>query len=112
MKHRVRILLSISFIFLLMGCGPGRATAEGDVVRTATDVPDLFEAPPGMAWGDNACKNPIIDPMDGSELILVQSRDGMGDYRVSGFKYGVSKGEFLRINCNTGAVIGIVRGRP
>ncbi|MEP6260604.1 MAG: hypothetical protein ABJ092_03420 [Gillisia sp.] len=111
MKHRVRILISISFIFLLMSCGPGRSTAEGDVVRTAIDVPDLFEAPPGMAWGDNTCKNPIIDPMDGSELILVQSRDGMGDYRVSGFKYGVNRGELLRINCNTGAVIGIVK-RP
>lgn len=111
MKNRVRTL-SICFIFLLMSCGPGKVTGDKDVVRTAIDVPDFFQAPPGMAWGDNACKNPIIDPLDGSELILVQSRDGMGDYRVSGFKYGVSKGEFLRINCNTGAVIGIVRGRP
>ena len=109
MKNRVRILISVFFIFLVIGCGPGKSTAEGDMVRTAIDVPDLFQTPPGMAWGDNTCKNPIIDPLDGSELILVQSRDGMGDYRVSGFKYGVSKGEVLRINCNTGAVIGIVR---
>ena len=110
MKHRVRILISISFILLLMSCGPGRSTADGDVVRSAIDVPDLFEVPPGMAWGDNSCKNPIIDPMDGSELILVQSRNGVGDYRVSGYKYGVNQGELLRINCSTGAVIGIVKG--
>ena len=109
MKNRVRISISVIILFVLMGCGPGKATGDGDVVRTAIDAPDLFETPPGMAWGDNTCKNPIIDPLDGSELILVQSRDGLGDYRVSGFKYGVSKGELLRINCNTGAVIGIVK---
>ena len=112
MKHKVRISISVLFLVVVMSCGPGKAIGEEDVVRTAIDVPDLFEAPPGMTWGDNSCKNPIMDPLDGSELILVQSRDGMGDYRVSGFKYGISKGELLRINCNTGAVIGIVKGRP
>ena len=110
MKCRVRISLSAIFIFLVMSWGPGKETNDGKMVRTAIDVPDLFEAPAGMAWGDNSCKNPIIDPLDGSELILVQSRDGLGDYRVTGFKYGVGKGELLRINCNTGAVIGIVKG--
>ncbi|HSI69047.1 MAG TPA: hypothetical protein VK941_02360, partial [Gillisia sp.] len=68
--------------------------------------------PAGMAWGENACLNPIIDPVDGTELILVQSTgEGFGDYRVQGGKYGVNKGELLRINCQTGTVVGIVRGR-
>lgn len=94
----------------LFGCSslqPG----EGDV-RSAVDTPEKFNAPAGMAWGANACLNPIIDPADGTELILVQSTsEGLGDYRVQGGNYGVNKGELLRINCRTGGVVGIVRGR-
>lgn len=53
-------------------------SGEDNVVRSAADVPDLFDTPSGMNWGDNNCKNPIIDPMDGTELILVHSRDWNG----------------------------------
>lgn len=111
MKSFLSPLIIGLFIILSLACGTGRTTGDDGVVRSASDVPDLFDPPVGMTWGDNNCKNPIIDPMDGTELILVHSRDGMGDYRVTGRKYGVSKGELLRINCYTGAVLGIVRGR-
>ncbi len=111
MKNSASSLIMGLVLILSLSCGPGRTTGDEGVVRSATDVPDLFDTPMGMSWGDNNCKNPIIDPMDGTELILVHSRDGLGDYRVTGRKYGVSKGELLRINCYTGAVIGIVRGR-
>lgn len=108
---RSSLVITGALIIFLFSCGPGKSAGDDDVVRSAKDVPDLFDPPAGLSWGDNNCKNPVIDPMDGTELILVQSRDGIGDYRVTGRKYGVSKGELLRINCNTGAVLGIVRGR-
>ena len=107
MKNLSLLFTGMLLIFTL-SCGPGR-TANDGVIRSATDLPDLFDTPAGMGWGDNKCLNPLIDPMDGTELILVQSRDGLGDYRVVGRKYGVSKGELLRINCTTGVVVGIVR---
>lgn len=108
MKTRISIHLAI-FSFILLSCGPGK---DGNgPTRTAIDVPEAFTPPAGLAWGDNDCLNPIIDPLDGTELILIQSRNGRGDYRVTERKYGVSKGELLRVNCRTGAVIGIVRGR-
>lgn len=87
----------------------GTKNTGNDGLRMATDAPDFFDSPDGLDWGD--CINTLIDPMDGTELILVHSRDGFGNYRVLGRKYGISKGELLRINCYTGEVIGIVRGR-
>jgi hypothetical protein len=110
MKIRKLIaVLVFSTSLIGSGCSSLRP-GEGDV-RTAVDTPEQFNAPAGMAWGANTCLNPIIDPADGTELILIQSMDGLGDYRVTGGKYGVNTGELLRINCRTGEVVGIVRGR-
>ncbi|MCM4160808.1 hypothetical protein FHG64_00405 [Antarcticibacterium flavum] len=109
---RVSVLLSIFLMTgstIFSGCSSMRAGEED--VRTAVDVPERFSTPPGLAWGANTCINPIIDPADGTELILIQSMDGLGDYRVTGGKYGVNTGELLRLNCRTGEVVGIVRGR-
>ena len=111
MKNIASFLIMGISLIISISCVTGMNSAEDTVVRSATDVPDLFVTPAGMNWGNSNCLNPIIDPLDGTELILVHSRDGMGDYRVNGRKYGVSKGELLRINCVTGAVVGIVRGR-
>ena len=108
MKNGIFSTFGILTVLLIMGCGPGK---NGGVIRSAVDTPAQFQTPAGMEWGDNSCKNPIIDPLDGTELILVQSdSDGMGDYRVTGRKYGVNRGELLRVNCRTGVVVGIVRG--
>lgn len=94
-------------LFLLLSCG---TTRSGDVVvRTADNTPPSFTTPTGTSWGGTSCLNPIIDPIDGTQLILVQSMAGMGDYAVEYEKYGVKEGELLRINCTTGEVVGIVR---
>lgn len=107
MKTTKNIFLKAGIFFLLLGCSGSRT---GDVmVRTAEDLPARFETPAGTSWGGNSCKNPIVDPVDGTELILVQSSAGLGDYSVENGKYGVGRGEFLRINCTTGEVIGIVK---
>ncbi len=107
MKNSLKLVLG-TLVFLFMSCGPGKSAGDG-LVRLAEDLPERFNPPDGMAWGDNTCKNPIIDSVDGTELILIKSSNGIGDYRVNGRKYGVSKGELLRINCNTGEVVGIVK---
>lgn len=109
MKIITSSILTVVIVCLFQSCAPGKNTAENEILRLAVDVPEFFETPSGMSWGDNSCKNPIIDPQDGTELILIQSGNGMGDYKVNRLKYGVSERELLRINCNTGAVIGIVR---
>lgn len=107
MKTNRSLFLKASIICLVLGCSGSRT---GDVVvRTAEDLPVSFETPAGTSWGGNSCRNPIVDPVDGSELVLVKSHAGLGDYRPEIGKYGVGQDELLRINCTTGEVIGIVK---
>lgn len=40
---------------------------------------------------------------------FVRSGTALGDYEVPEGRYGVQQGELLRIECNTGEVVGIVR---
>ncbi len=108
MKNISSSILICFLVLSSLSCGP-RTMGDNDVLRSATDVPDMFDTPVGMNWDGNNCINPIIDPVDGTELILIGSHNGLGDYRVSGRKYGVERGELLRINCSTGEVMGIVR---
>ncbi len=108
MRTKILTFTFASLFFLLLNCGTA-GTVEGDsVMRSALDTPERFEPPVGTTW-DDSCKNPIIDPQDGSELILVESREGFGNYRPNRLKYGMTRGELLRINCRTGAVVGIVK---
>lgn len=101
------LFFKAGILLLVMGCSGSRT---GDVmVRTAEDLPAGFETPAGTSWGGNSCRNPIVDPVDGTELILIQSQAGLGDYSVENGKYGVGRGELLRINCTTGEVVGIVK---
>lgn len=105
---KVRILfLKAGIIFLVLGCSGSRT---GDpIIRTAEDLPAKFDTPAGTSWGGNSCRNPIVDPVDGSELVLVKSHAGLGDYSPEIGKYGVGRDELLRINCATGEVIGVVK---
>ena len=107
MRSSLKLIFG-TFIFLLLSCGPGRSAGDG-LVRLAEDLPDSFDPPAGILWGDNTCNTQVIDSVDGTKLILVKSANGVGDYRVTGGKYGVGKGELLRLNCNTGEVLGIVK---
>ncbi len=53
--------------------------------------------------------NPMSDPRDGTKVILVRSTPEYGDYQVPHGRYGVAKGELLRLEPGTGRVLGIVR---
>lgn len=108
MKTKVITFTCLIMLSLFVSCGT-TGTIEGEgIMRSAIDTPVRFEIPKGTTW-DDTCKNPIIDPLDGSELILVQSSRGFGNYRPVGLKYGMIHGELLRINCRTGEVVGIVK---
>lgn len=54
----------------------------------------------------------MIDPRDGTELRLVRSQAGRGDYAVPTGRYDVAAGELLRLDCRTGEAIGIVERSP
>jgi hypothetical protein len=51
----------------------------------------------------------MVDPRDGTEIGFLRSAQGAADYAVPGRMYGVRAGELLRLECNTGKVLGIVR---
>jgi len=108
MKTKVIKFICTFFLLLSFGCGPTYTLEDNGSMRAATDTPERFEIPSGTTW-DDTCKNPVIDPLDGSELILVESAGGFGNYRPVRLKYGMNKRELLRINCLTGAVVGIVK---
>ena len=92
---------------LLTGCGVSQ-NPYTSAVRPARDAPDQFNPAPSMVL-DDSCKSPMIDPRDGTELIMVSSQNGVGLYQVAEMKYGLSKGECLKLNCSTGKVLGIVK---
>ena len=106
-----KFLLSLQMfcLMLLLSCGTGESTMGSNVLRPAFAAPDEFEAAAGMSLDDDSCKSPLIDPQDNTRIIMFRSGSGSGDYEVPEGKYGVRQGELLRVNCETGEVIGIVR---
>lgn len=83
--------------------------------QNATDAPEHFKV--GRTNGfemsdpvaDESCHSPMIDPGDSTKIILYRSFDGRGDYEVPDGKYGVQKGQILRLDCATGRVVGIFK---
>jgi hypothetical protein len=49
------------------------------------------------------------DPRDGTELRMLRSHATRADYEVAPGRYGVGEHELLRLDCNTGQPLGIVR---
>ena len=107
MTRSFRFAVPAALAFLV-GCSSTSA------MKPAVDAPTHFlvRAPDGRTvepTRGGACQNPMIDPRDGAALILVRSAGGHGDYQVPVARYGVRRGELLRIECGTGLVIGIVK---
>jgi hypothetical protein len=107
-------------VLLLAGCASGPDPMARPVVAEAKDLPDHFlvvatglsqRAEPKAGEG---CRNPMVDPRDGTALNLVRSKDGTGDYQVMNrefelkTRYGVDSRHLLRIDCATGKALGIV----
>ncbi|WP_029033237.1 hypothetical protein [Salinimicrobium terrae] len=98
-------------MIITFGCGSTIETRTmKPVVRAAVDAPEKFEAVAGTTLSDQACNSPLIDPRDDTEILIRSSfKQGVADYEVPNGKYGVEAGEFLRIDCATGEIRGIVR---
>jgi hypothetical protein len=92
----------------LAGCAMTTVPGDDDS-RPAVDVPERFELPEAAhSAAEPMCWSPVTDPRDGTRLVLVRSAVRRGDYEVPAGRYGVAKGELLRLRCATGEVIGIV----
>jgi hypothetical protein len=121
-----RVPVPILLVLLLSnwGCAVGMSsTHPADApARAASETPERFlvgTIPLGGALSEPqanmGCRNPMVDPRDGTVLNLAQSQRGtsgeVGDYTVPDGRYGVRSGELLRLDCSTGRVIGIVPSR-
>ena len=84
------------------------------VARPAQDAPERFlradSTPISGTPGSAICTSPILDPRTGARLTMVRAYRGSGDYSVPAATYGVGTRELLRVDCATGAPIGIVHG--
>ena len=96
----------------LSGSFPADASA-----RPASEAPIRFEPAdrsarlvPVDTIAGSGCLNPMIDPRDNTPVRLVRAISPRGDYAVPAGRYGARTGELLRLDCNTGGVIGLVAG--
>jgi len=110
----MKIFLRIAFVALLplifWSCGSMKSSGTfGSIIRPAENTPEAFLPPAGVSLDGNSCKSPMIDDRDGTKIIMVSAEDGMGNYSVPEGRYGVGKGELLRLDCSTGKVLGIVK---
>lgn len=66
--------------------------------------------PPADTIVGQGCRSQVVDPRDGTRLRMVRvGGDGLGDYDAPEGRYGVGPKEVLRLDCNTGRVLGIAR---
>lgn len=96
-------------------CSIGVSSTESlPVLRQATDAPARFVLDPAATASQDTipgegCGSPLHDPRDRTAIIMVRSAAGRGDYRVPAGRYGIGDNELLRVACNTGEPLGVVR---
>jgi hypothetical protein len=107
---------SLALLLACAGCSIGLTGGGGGILRDAEDVPNHFEPRdpderilPADTIAGSGCLSPMVDPRDGTEIGFLRSDRNTADYAVPGGMYGVRAGELLRLECNTGKVLGIVR---
>lgn len=108
-------LLAGGMSLFILACGVSHMDMTSNPDRPAENTPERFVfdlstagAPPDTIPGEG-CRNPMFDPRDGVRLTLIRSGASRGDYDVPAGRYGVRANELLRLACNTGHVVGIVR---
>ena len=99
----------MSVALFLVSCGSGNYSfKEQNVIRMAVDTPEYFDNPKMHSF-DKECRSPLTDPRDGTEINFLRASWPVADYKVPTGKYGVRQGELLRVSCETGEAIGIVK---
>lgn len=115
--ERISMLFAVVAFVAVPACSVG---GSGSMAATPTPAPvtaptrfvplDAAKriAPADTLAGDG-CLSPLADPAKGTQIILVRSENGIGDYLAPSGSYGIPDGKVLRIECNTGHVLGLVR---
>jgi len=81
------MIVTTALLSLISACSFGKATTRLSN-RMPSDTPDHFVVgmPNGSANSEptpgEGCRNPMVDPRDGTRLLLVRSAEGYGDYEV------------------------------
>lgn len=88
--------------------GSDQSARSPDDAPTQFMVGEFNEETTRDATPGEGCRSPMVDPRDGTRLHLVRSSRDQGDYSVPDRKYGANEGELLRLNCESGEVIGFV----
>lgn len=109
----LRLVLLLTAAMAVTGCMSGFDPARG-TERPATNTPErfLFEENGALRepGSGTSCLSPLIDPRDGTTIRMTRSSAaGWGDYQVADGRYGVGDRELLRIDCNSGEPLGVVR---
>jgi len=107
----------VAFLMVQVACGQNSTSFPSPTPLIAgTDLPAQFEPPPGFARlsltdtiPGNACLSPMHDPRDNTEIRMVRAANGQADYKVPDGRYGVSAHQLLRLDCNTGRPIGVLK---
>jgi hypothetical protein len=82
-----------------------------------SDIPDHFLVVE-TATGTNSepsgttCRNPMVDPRDGTRLTLIRSNGGFGDYQPDTQRYGLAGNQLFRINSMAGRPVPAPAGSP
>lgn len=115
MRPTLHILL-FSAALSIAGCARIiESSMPEDLLRRADNTPERFlrvdaaGTPLPNAFGGETCHSPLVDPRDGTRILLARSANGWGDYLVDGLQYGVDEAERLRIDCASGIPAGVVR---
>lgn len=115
----MRALPLVLLLVATAGCaslGTSGSFPDDATARPAVDVPARFEPEdpalrltPGDTIAGDGCRSPMVDPRDGTRIRFIRALVTRADYEVPGGRYGTGAGDVLRLDCNTGRVIGIVR---
>lgn len=106
----VRLLLGLALLGL-SGCALTRTPLRGADPGTLRDLPGRFVVGSHTGTATTApragegCHSPLVDPRDGTRLLLVESAGGVGLYEAPAGRYGQASETYLRIACATGQVV-------
>ena len=113
----MRTLRLAPVVAALTACAVGSSGfPPNSSARPAVSLPPRFEpenrrlrVPDADTLAGPGCLTPLLDPRNGTAIVLSRSVTPYGDYDVPPGSYGVREGDLLRLECNEGKAIGIVR---